>query len=778
MKDCTFYTTKTQCKKDGSKMKKIRRLLLLALCLVLVCALVPQALADPALRAYCYNFQVTASGGVPTGFSFNLGAQYGTEPYELSYTISGGTSLSGTAAGNFITIPGTFASGTYTIDVTAKDAKGATSTAKMVATYTLNEDNSYGCSVSQSVSPEAVKVTKITLDKSAVTLRVGGSTDQLTVTVEPANATKRTVTYASSDTAVVTVSDAGVLTAVKAGSASVTVTATDGSGVLATCAVTVVQPVTAISLSPASATVSKGGTLVLSPAISPSDANNKTVTYTSSNESVAVVANNGTVTGVNNGVAVITVTSADDATKTATCTITVGVPVTGVSLSQNSAGLETGKTLALSASVKPDNATNQNVTWSTSDKTVATVSETGVVSTWKAGTATITATAADGSGKSAACTITVTGAEVTQPPTPTPTATPTPTPTGGSTTPTPTGSSTTPTPVPTGAPAGQTGYVQTEKGGLNLRANPSQSANRLDIIPENGSFTVITYGKTWCYVWYKGTYGYVMTKFVRLNSPAPTDTTPAGVTPSPAPDAPSGTTAFVYTEKGKLNLRSEPSENARILTRIPENGSFTVITYGNKWCYAWYKGTYGYVMTKFVRLAGATNMPSSTEKPGVTPAPATPTPALSGNQARVTTPKGDLNLRKEPDQSSSRILLIPRNAVVEVITKGSTWCYVRYNGRTGYVMTKFLTLGSGGGSTATPTPAPTVPVSDGTVKYAQVTTAKGGLNLRQGASQSYARILIIPRNAYVQVITYGKAWCYVQYNGRTGYVMTEFLKMI
>ena len=83
-------------------------------------------------------------------------------------------------------------------------------------------------------------------------------------------------------------------------------------------------------------------------------------------------------------------------------------------------------------------------------------------------------------------------------------------------------------------------------------------------------------------------------------------------------------------------------------------------------------------------------------------------------------------------------------------------------------------------ATATPKPAavtPTVPVS-GASKYAQVTTAKGGLNLRKGAGTGYARTYIIPQNAYVTVLENGKTWCKVNYNGHVGYVMTTYLKMI
>ena len=622
-----------------------------------------------------------------------------------------------------------------------------------------------------------VPVTEVRLVVSSTTLRVGG-TEQITYSLNPINATNRSVRFESLAPTVASVTSTGLVTAIGPGTAQIAVIAVSNETVRSYFTVSVVQPVS-VTLSPGAATLKVGDTTTLTASISPSEAAVYGVTYTSSNSSVAVVANNGTVTGVGQGTAVIMARSNYDSSVVNSCTVTVGTPVTGISISQTASTLSTGSTLVLSAYVLPANATGQGIRWSSTNTEVATVNDSGVVSTWRSGYAQIRAAAIDGSGYVATCDLTVVGVDVTPIPTATPTPTPRPTLVPG----------TTATPAPTAAPpAGQTAYVNTVQGSLNLRATASQNADILTRIPQNAAFTVVTYGSRWCYAWYAGLYGYVMTEFVRFGGsntyyPGTVITlAPTIITPQPTvdPTAPQGTVAFVNTVKGSLNLRATASQNANILRRIPEKASFTVITYGSAWCYAWYNGAYGYVMTKFVSLAGTTQMPTSAT---VTAAP-TLAP-ISGNQARVTTPHGDLNLRQSPNVNSSRIRLIPQNAVVTVVTYGKEWCYVKYNSYTGYVMTKFLTLASGSGSliytvtlAPTYTPAPTVPVSNYTTQYAQVSTAKGGLNLRNGAGTGYARTLIIPQNAYVQVITRGADWCYVKYNNYTGYVMTKFLKMI
>jgi uncharacterized protein YjdB len=130
------------------------------------------------------------------------------------------------------------------------------------------------------------------------------------------------------------------------------------------------------------------------------------MTWSSSDKTVATVSD-GKVTALKAGKATITVTT-EDGGKTATCEVTVKAkvyPVTGVTLDKTSATLTEGDDLTLTATVNPSNATNKTMTWSSSDKTVATVSD-GKVTALKAGKATITVTTEDG-GKTASCEVIV-----------------------------------------------------------------------------------------------------------------------------------------------------------------------------------------------------------------------------------------------------------------------------------------------------------------------------------------------------------------------------------
>ena len=181
--------------------------------------------------------------------------------------------------------------------------------------------------------------------------------------------------------------------------------------------------VTGVSLNETSLSLKVGGSETLTATITPSNAANKNVTWSSSDTAVASVSTNGTVTAVSPGTATITVTTVDGS-KTASCAITVTtatVPVTGVSLNKPSSVTYTGGGFSdtIQATVTPSNATNKTVRWSTSDPSVVgiggnVINENGVMvgpvvnigGKYKNGTAIITATTEDG-GYTATCAVTI-----------------------------------------------------------------------------------------------------------------------------------------------------------------------------------------------------------------------------------------------------------------------------------------------------------------------------------------------------------------------------------
>ena len=163
--------------------------------------------------------------------------------------------------------------------------------------------------------------------------------------------------------------------------------------------------VSGVALDKKVATVNVGKKVTVKATVTPANADNKTLAWTSSNTKIATVSN-GVVKGVKAGRVIITAKTTDGSNISATCTVTVKQPVTSISLSKK-ATMYTGKKLTLKAKVNPANASNKALTWKSSNTKIAKVASNGVVTGVKAGTVKITATAKDGSRKSATCTVTV-----------------------------------------------------------------------------------------------------------------------------------------------------------------------------------------------------------------------------------------------------------------------------------------------------------------------------------------------------------------------------------
>ena len=186
-----------------------------------------------------------------------------------------------------------------------------------------------------------------------------------------------------------------------------------------------VIPVTGITIAGADTrSLQRGQTLQLTANIAPANATNRNITWTSSNTNVATVSANGQITGINHGTVIITARTANG-NHSATVTVAVTpqqqnnnnneqsivfepITVTGITISGSATrNMTAGQTLQLTANITPSNATNQNITWTSSNTAVATVSANGQVTAISAGTATITARSTDGN-RTATVTITVT----------------------------------------------------------------------------------------------------------------------------------------------------------------------------------------------------------------------------------------------------------------------------------------------------------------------------------------------------------------------------------
>ncbi|MBE5774130.1 MAG: hypothetical protein E7337_09380 [Clostridiales bacterium] len=248
--------------------------------------------------------------------------------------------------------------------------------------------------------------TSVEMDQAECTLVLGETPKaKLTAVVLPESATDKSLTWTSSDATIAKVDQSGNVTALKPGSA--TITAAAHNSLSASCTVTVIRPVTKVTLDKTAFRMVMGETeqLALTPTILPADASDKTLTWSSSDETVAKVDENGNVTALKPGSAIITAASHNG--KTASCEITVirwaaELELNHAALTLPMKGM--GSVRSLDYSFGPEDATLGNAAWKSSNSKVVKVSG-GKLTPVGAGTATVTLTAEN--GLSASCTVTV-----------------------------------------------------------------------------------------------------------------------------------------------------------------------------------------------------------------------------------------------------------------------------------------------------------------------------------------------------------------------------------
>lgn len=276
-----------------------------------------------------------------------------------------------------------------------------------------------------------VKAKSIKLDKTTYTLKKGKKV-KLKATILPKKSTQKKVVWTTNKKKIATVSKTGVVKAKKNGTAIITAKV-KGTSKKAKCKIIVGTPVSSVKLSDTSKQLEVGNKFQLKATVLPVKASVKSVSYQTSNKAIAEVTSSGVVTAKSAGSAVITVVSKDGTNKKAVCRVQVSnkqqsttqtptkdepkeepkdttIKTTGVSLNKQSLTFYSNSVpQQLEASVKPENATNKQVIWSSEDESIATVSDNGVVtpSKTKEGTTTITATAADKSGAKATCEVKV-----------------------------------------------------------------------------------------------------------------------------------------------------------------------------------------------------------------------------------------------------------------------------------------------------------------------------------------------------------------------------------
>ncbi len=231
----------------------------------------------------------------------------------------------------------------------------------------------------------------------------------LTSTVSPPNASNRVLTVSSSNPEVATIDNDFKVTALSVGECFITITATDGSNVSASCKVTVLPTlVESLSFEWEQKECIIGEYITNRAIISPDDATNPNLEWTSSNPEIAEVSTEGLIRGVSVGEAIITATTTDGSNLTASCSVIVTpIVAESISIKPNNHDMIVGQTFEISVEILPLNTTDKSVLWESSNPEVVEVDENGTIIALNAGSSIITATSNSNPELHAECNINV-----------------------------------------------------------------------------------------------------------------------------------------------------------------------------------------------------------------------------------------------------------------------------------------------------------------------------------------------------------------------------------
>ena len=296
--------------------------------------------------------------------------------------------------------------------------------------------------------------------------------------------------------------------------------------------------------------------------------------------------------------------------------------------------------------------------------------------------------------------------------------------------------------------------------GLNLRKGPSTKTSILRLLPNGTKVEILSSSNNWTRVKYNGIYGYVYSKYVKVNN-ASKETTM------------SATGKVSNTGGSGLNLRSKASTNSSVVMTIKEGKSVTVLAKSGAWYKVKYSNKTGYVHSNYIKLVSSNNNSnSSTNNTGNGDV------VFSSNGYVGNTDNLGLFMRTSPSTKSAAILTIPQGATLKIVAKNGEWYKVSYAGKTGYAHSDYIVLGNKPTATPPATP-PTTNTGNGDVAFSSNgyvgDTDNLGLFMRTSPSTNSTVVLTIPQGATLNIVAKNGEWYKVSYGGKTGYAHSDYI---
>lgn len=291
------------------------------------------------------------------------------------------------------------------------------------------------------------------------------------------------------------------------------------------------------------------------------------------------------------------------------------------------------------------------------------------------------------------------------------------------------------------------GYVSTEKDPLNIHNGADTSTKIITSIPRHTDIEIYsTDVPGWYYTTYNGKSGFIDSRYVTLY--------PEKAISNSVTIGNSIGYGYVSTKKDPLTMRNSATTDSKSLTTIPKDTLIELYETSNyQWYYTTYNGKSGFVKAEYITLG-------------------TPPQTSIGNSigyGYINTKSDPLTMRASATTDSKQLTTIPKNTSLEFYsTSDPDWYYTTYNGKSGFVKAEYIAMGN---------PSETVSV-EGFYGYGVIDTEKDPLNLRSEPSTNASVVTTIPKGTNVELYTTSKRnWYYTTYNGKSGYVSSDYIFM-
>lgn len=301
-----------------------------------------------------------------------------------------------------------------------------------------------------------------------------------------------------------------------------------------------------------------------------------------------------------------------------------------------------------------------------------------------------------------------------------------------------------------------------------IRTGPGYKYSNVGTLPRGLKVSVLSHGKTYDYVSSSIGTGYVLN--ARLSK---TKVKASGEKAEPAFTGKTNYDAWISNGYKSVNLRNAPSKDAPIIQAYPSLTKVFVLEHGQTWDHVQINGSEGYMMTQYLTTVEPV-------LPAEEAAAAAPAPAAGYTAYVCSENTKPVNVRYKAGKGYAVVFSALHGSEVTVLEHGKTWDKISQNGKTGWIMNKYLTLNLPAGMSVPVTQQPVAEPTPFQPYTATVYSTNGlGVNLRHREDSS-GRIAEVPVGATVKVVAvsskYPKTWVKVEYNGMTGYMKKEFLK--